>query len=262
MADDIVRRIFLTLFLKKEGEYTMSEITKEIQEYKEVSVSDEVKAPEITPKSEMNLKQANSIYEKITDDVFSVNNEAEQMSESIENEDVFNEIYDCDIDGFSFDNLDFEDERLEGIIKYFEADTWQKLDIDDKRAVIQAFETYLVKALDLKRPPRVIFYYGPQGDCGAYNRANNTIKINMNMIDNPKMAISTIAHETWHAYQYQCAENPQTRKDALYAINFINYIRPVMVDGKWVMFEEYESQLVEAEANAFGRLFEEKVGGK
>lgn len=250
------------MFLKKEGECTMSEIAKEIQEYKEVPVSDEVKAPEITPKSEMNLEQANSIYEKITDDVFSVNNEAEQMSESIENEDVYNEIYDCDIDDFSFDNLDLEDERLEGIIKYFETDTWQKLDIDDKRAIIQAFETYLVKVLDLKQPPRVIFYYGPQGECGAYNRANNTIKINMNMIDNPQMAISTIAHETWHAYQHQCAENPQTRKDALYTINFINYIRPDMVDGNWVMFEEYESQLVEAEANAFGRLFEEKVGGK
>ena len=133
------------MFLKKEGECTMSEIAKEIQEYKEVPVSDEVKAPEITPKSEMNLEQANSIYEKITDDVFSVNNEAEQMSESIENEDVYNEIYDCDIDDFSFDNLDLEDERLEGIIKYFETDTWQKLDIDDKRAIIQAFETYLVR---------------------------------------------------------------------------------------------------------------------
>ena len=75
------------MFLKKEGECTMSEIAKEIQEYKDVSVSDVVKAPEITPKSEMNLEQANSIYERITDDVFSVNNEAEQMSESIESED-------------------------------------------------------------------------------------------------------------------------------------------------------------------------------
>lgn len=254
--------ILLIMFQKKGSERTMSEIVKEIQEHKEIAVSEEINAPEITPKSEMSLEQANSIYEKITDDVFSVNNEAEPMGESIENEDVYNEIYDCDIDDFSFENLDLEDERLENIIKYFESDTWQKLDIDDKRAIIQAFETYLVKTLDLKRPPRVIFYYGPQGDCGAYNRVNNTIKINMNMIDNPQMAISTIAHETWHAYQYQCAENPQTRKDALYAINFINYIRPVMVDGNWVMFEEYESQLVEAEANAFGRLFEEKVGGK
>lgn len=250
------------MYLKKEGEYTMNEIAKEIQEYKEVSVSDEVKTPGIMPKKEMSLEQANSIYDKIADNVFSINNETEQTKESVENEDVYSEIYDCDIEDFSFEDFDLKDERLESITQYFETDTWQKLDIDDKRAIIQAFETYLVKALDLKRPPRVIFYYGPQGDCGVYNRANNTIKINMNMIDNPKMAISTIAHETWHAYQYQCAENPQTRKDALYAINFINYIRPVMVDGNWTMFEEYESQLVEAEANAFGKLFEEKIGEK
>lgn len=252
------------MFQKKGSERTMSEIAKEIQEHKEIAASEEVNALEITPKSEMSLEQANSIYEKITDDVFSANNEPEPMGESIENEDVYNEIYDCDIDDFSFENLDLEDERLENIIKYFESDTWQKLEIDDKRAIIQVFEIYLVKTLDLKRPPRVIFYYGPQGDCGAYNSGNNTIKINMNMIDNPQMAISTIAHEMWHAYQHQCTENPQTRKDALYAINFNprNYISPVMVDGNWVMFEEYESQLVEAEANAFGRLFEEKVGGK
>ena len=242
----------------------MSEIAKEIQEYKEIVASKEVNVPEITPKYEMSLEKANSIYEKITDDGFSVNNETEPTSESIENEDVYNEIYECDIDDFSFDNLDLEDERLENIIKYFESDTWQKLDIDDKRAIIQAFETYLVNSLDLKRPPRVVLYYGLQGECGEYNRANNTIKINMNMIDNPQMTIGTIAHETWHAYQYQCAENPQTRKDALYFINFIpqNYRTPVNVNGNWVMFEEYESQLVEAEANAFGRLFEEKVGGR
>lgn len=250
------------MFQKKGSEFAMSEIAKEVQEYKEVAASERIGVPEIVPKNEMDLDRANDIYDKYTEDVFGIDRESEQVDESIDLEDVYSDIYECDADDFSFENLNLEDERLEQTIKYFDAGIWSRLDVDDKRAVIQAFETYLVKTLDLKRPPRVIFYYGPQGDCGAFNRANNTIKINMNMIDDPQMAISTIAHETWHAYQYQCAENPQTRKDALYAINFINYVTPVMVDGNWVLFDEYESQLVEAEANAFGMLFEEKVGGR
>lgn len=234
----------------------MSEIAKEIQEYKEISASERVKAPDISPKGEMDLDKANNIYDKYTDDVFGMDRDSEQTDENIELEDVFNEIYECDPDDFSFENLDLEDEGLERTIKYFDSETWSKLDVDDKRTVIQAFETYLVKTLDLKRPPRVIFYYGPQGECGAFNRVNNTIKINMNMIDDSQMAISTIAHEIWHAYQYQCAEKPQNRRDILYAFNFIYYIDPR--DS----FDLYESQLVEAEANAFGMLFEEKVGGK
>ena len=252
----------LIMFQKKGSEFAVGEIAKEIQENKEITVSERIDAPEIVPKSEMSLDKANDIYDKYTEAIFGINNESEQTDENIGLEDVYNEIYECDVNDFSFENLDLEDKRLEQTIKYFASETWSKLDVDDKRAIIQAFETYLVKILDLRRQPRVIFYYGPQGDCGTFNRANNTIRINMNMLDDPQMAISTIAHEIWHAYQYQCVENPQTRRDALYAINFINYVTPVMVDGNWVMFEEYESQLVEAEANAFGMLFEEKVGGK
>ena len=250
------------MFWWKGSENIMSEIAKEIQEYKGIFATERIEAPDIAPKSEMDLDKANNIYEKYTEDVFGINRDSEPAEENIDLEDVYGEIYECDPSDFSFDNLDLEDEGLGRIIKFFDSETWSNLEVDDKRAVIQAFETYLVKTLDLKRAPRVIFYYGSQGDCGAFNRANNTIKINMNMIDDPQMAISTIAHETWHAYQYQCAENPQNRKDAMYAINFINYVTPVMVDGNWVLFDEYESQLVEAEANAFGMMFEEKVGGR
>lgn len=248
------------MFQKKEGEYIVSEITKEIQEHEGILATERIEAPDISPKSEIDLDKANNIYDKYTEDVFAINNESVQADERIDLENIYEEIYGCDIDDFSFEEFDFADEKLEQTMAYFDEGTWKKLDLYYKRDIIQDFAMNLGKTIGLKRIPRVFFYYGSQEECGAYSKANNTIKINLNNLDNSKMAISTIAHETWHAYQHQCAENPQTRKDVLYAVNFSNYVTPVIVDGNWVLFDEYESQLVEAEANAFGLLFEEKVG--
>ncbi len=224
----------------------------------------ETKVPEIKPKGDITPEQARDIYEKILSGDAGSENDVGQNADGVEDSDMDNEIYDCDIDDFDFSDLDLNEEELKNILKYFDPKVWEKLDIDDKKAVIFAFEAYLAKILDLKNPPRVVFYYGPQYECGAYDRASNTIRINMNKLDEPGEVVDTVAHEARHAYQYQCAENPQTRQDKLYAYNLAdgNYIRPVVVDGKWVGFEEYKSQLVEAEANAFGRLFKEKAGGK
>ncbi len=248
----------------------MGEIAKEMPKNREVtdinetrapeSEAPEVKAPEIKPKSGITPEQAQHIYEKIVGNDAVEGNDAGRSGEADEDGDVLKDIYDCDTDDFDFGDLELDEEELKNILKYFKPEVWEKLDIYDKRAVIIAFTGYLAKVLDLKNPPRVVFYYGPHYDCGAYDRASNTIRININRLDEPQMAINTVAHEARHAYQHQCAENPQTRQDKLYAYNFDHYIRPVVVDGKWVGFEEYENQLVEAEANAFGRLFQEKIG--
>lgn len=248
----------------------MGEIAKEMPKNREVadinetgapeSEAPEVKVPEIKPKSGITPEQARALYEKIVGNDVTEGNDAGRNGETDEDGDALKDIYDCDIDDFDFGDLDLNEEELKNILKYFKPDVWEKLDMDEKRTVIIVFTGYLAKVLDLKNPPRVVFYYGPQYDCGAYDRAGNIIRININRLDEPQMAINTVAHEAWHAYQHQCAENPQTRKDELYAYNFNHYIKPVVVDGKWVGFEEYESQLVEAEANAFGRLMQEKIG--
>lgn len=56
-------------------------------------------------------------------------------------------------------------------------------------------------------------------------------------------------------YQYQRACIGETRDDVLYAINFLNYIEPEQVDGHYVNFNEYQNQLLEAEARAFAKMF-------
>ena len=48
----------------------------------------------------------------------------------------------------------------------------------------------------------------------------------------------------------------------LYVINFRKYVSPIEYDGKWILFDEYEGQLVEAEARAFGNVLADKVGGQ
>lgn len=173
-------------------------------------------------------------------------------------ENIYDEIYNRDEDEFTFDEFNLDDARLERYLGYFEPETWERMDMEDKENVVRAFEGYLAEVLDLKHVPKIYFYSGSQVECGSYNYATNVIKMNENRFDNPQEVINTIAHETWHAYQYQRAKHPETRKDALYVANFENYISPKLVDGKWVGFEEYESQLVEAEARAFGKLFVER----
>lgn len=41
----------------------------------------------------------------------------------------------------------------------------------------------------------------------------------------------------------------------LYAINFLNYIEPILIGDKYVDFNEYQNQLLEAEARAFAKNF-------
>lgn len=174
-------------------------------------------------------------------------------------ENIYDEIYNCDEDEFTFDEFDLDDARLERYLGYFEPETWERMDMEDKENVVRAFEGDLAEVLDLKCVPKISFYRGLPIECGSYNNVTNEIKMNENRFDNSREVINTIAHETWHAYQYQCAKHPETKKDALYVANFENYISPTLVDGKWVGFEEYEGQLVEAEARAFGKLFAERI---
>lgn len=215
---------------------------------------------EIKPSENMSLEKADEIYDKIMADAFPEKTEKKQ---DITLEEVYDEIYNRDEDEFSFDELDLEDEKLERLLKYFSPEKWEKLDYYDKQNVIREFGSALAMKLELKNPPRIIYYSGGANDCGAYNPRGNEIKINRNMFNDAKETIDTVAHETFHAYQNERAKMSETKKDILYAINFAdgNYIRPERdADGKYVNFTAYEGQLVEAEARGFAKQFSEKVG--
>ncbi len=88
---------------------------------------------------------------------------------------------------------------------------------------------------------------------GGYSAATNTLEVNEHMLYENEEAADTIAHELWHAYQHERAENPTSTKDYLYKYGFDNYVRPE--DD----FSAYQDQLVEAEARAFAQQFKDRL---
>lgn len=176
--------------------------------------------------------------------------------------DFYDEIYSRDEEEFSFDTFDLDNSELNISLLPFEKGKWELLDNDGKQSAIQNYGEQLAKSLELNNPPKIYFFQGLPRECGAYDRRNHVIRVNENNLDDSVLIVNTVAHETWHAYQYQCAENPKTKKDMLYVINFRKYVSPIEYDGKWILFDEYEGQLVEAEARSFGNVLADKVGGQ
>ena len=109
--------------------------------------------------------------------------------------------------------------------------------------------------MGIEEKPNLVFFEDNENVCGAYNNQTNTMELNRNILNNPNEVLNTVAHEARHAYQYQRACIGETREDVLYAINFLNYIEPILIGDKYVNYNEYQNQLLEAEARAFAKNF-------
>lgn len=100
-----------------------------------------------------------------------------------------------------------------------------------------------------------VYHNNPvEGECGSYNPSSNTIHINEYMLDDGAETADTVAHELWHAYQYERASNPSSPKDYEYLNNFENIIDPELD------YEGYQDQLIESEARAFAEQFKGRLG--
>lgn len=163
---------------------------------------------------------------------------------------------------FDFSEFDFQDKGLDRMLNYFAEPTWEGLDIEDKKSVITGYIGNLTIGLDISKTPNVDIRPLPKNYCGAYNDKNNTIIINSALLDNPKELAGTISHEMRHAYQHERAGKCETLQDALYKLNIENYIYPVKDEyGNWCNYNEYEDQLVEAEADAFAKKITDRMEG-
>lgn len=92
----------------------------------------------------------------------------------------------------------------------------------------------------------------PENMCGGYNSATNRIELNSKYLENPdcKELLNTILHESRHAFQQKCIDNPDsvTVKNNIIDVwkdNMKNYISPEFD------FEAYENQEIEKDANYF-----------
>lgn len=124
---------------------------------------------------------------------------------------------------------------------------------------------YLSGLLNLNEKPQVTFcQYDPDGPLGTFSNDSNEVIVYYS--DPPKEyvdseTINTVAHEMWHAYQYQVCEDSHVSQKNFkmaeqYNINYEHYI-----DGG-LDYEGYYNQLVEVEARYFGEKFSNMFFGE
>lgn len=100
--------------------------------------------------------------------------------------------------------------------------------------------------------PELQFERMPPNSLGAYNPETNSITLNSRMLENsdPKELMSTLLHESRHAFQQYAVDHP-TRVTvdagtiARWEYNMNNYIKP-----EWD-FEAYNCQPIEVDAETF-----------
>lgn len=157
--------------------------------------------------------------------------------------------------------IDFEpDGKLLKSLESFSAGNWKELSYKDRIDAITDFADVLGKEMNLENPPKIVFVEEKEGSYGGYILGKNQIEINSKYLDDPEELVDTIAHEMRHAYQHYRADILETKEDALFRINFDNYITPVELPaGGYLMYFDYYGQYVEADARAFANKITEAI---
>lgn len=216
------------------------------KENSELLPSDEYK--DIKSQGSISKVEANDFWNEIFKE------ESELFENELSEEELLSEIFGRNEEEFDFD-FDI-DENLQEILDEFDEGMWKDLDESEQKNLIEELVNAISEKLELNEKPDIIFCDGADNFCGAYNPESNIIEININKINESEETINTVAHELWHAYQYQRADMLETKDDILYRVNFDNYISPISLEnGKYLFFTDYQDQLVEAEARAFANLF-------
>lgn len=131
---------------------------------------------------------------------------------------------------------------------------WEELSDPEKEIIIKAWADFLVEKLELQNPPKLEIYYNEvPGECGNFN--GESVRVNKYELKTPAEMFNTLAHEYWHAHQYERANNPKSFRDMLYYDNFRNYISPD------VDYEGYYNQLLEVEARSFASKITSAISG-
>lgn len=201
---------------------------------------------DIKPSAEITRTEALNYW----DDLFS----KPIVSKEINWSDIERGVYGRDESEFSF-AIDVRSVKVRESLECFRKDTWDNFAVANKVNAISNFEKSLEKMLELSKSPVIRYYEGHTSDCGFYDWSDNSIWINQNNFGDSQEIIDTIAHEMWHAFQFEKSEKLETYDDFLYAYNFANYIIPKETEYGIVNFLDYQDQLIEAEARAFARLF-------
>lgn len=204
------------------------------------------------PQNEITLQKGSAVdkTEDYWNDVFSNQNDgADKIDDA-----AVKDVYGYYAEDFAIDFTP-SPELLELAAK-FHGESWSELDAGEKQDVVNKFADRLATELNIENKPRIEYYTADKEDCGAYDHQKNQIELNRALLEEPAELVDTVAHEMRHAYQNQCAENPQSITDLKYKYSFDNYVSPLrLLFGKYLFITDYQNQYVEAEACAFAKLF-------
>ena len=183
--------------------------------------------------------------------------EAHNVVEFDTYEKLMSEVFDLSEDEI---DIDFTpDEKLITLLEHFKPDMWESMDEIERKDAVNVLATAIGEALELDSMPDIIIEEGDDS-YGLYDYKNNIIVLNSGYFSEPMELVNTIAHELRHAYQHMRADLLETRNDALYKVNFDNYISPVPIPGGgWLFFMDYYDQYVEVDARAFSHKFMEAM---
>lgn len=159
-------------------------------------------------------------------------------------------------------DIDFNiSEQIKSVLEKFKSEEWGEMDTKEQMSAVRELVKTIGKELQLDRLPEVeLLSDGDEDAYGLFDAISNKIILNPKYFDDPGELVNTVAHELRHAYQHMRAEMLETKEDALYKINFENYISPLpLPGGGYLFYVDYLDQYVEVEARAFANLFTEAM---
>jgi uncharacterized membrane protein YheB (UPF0754 family) len=157
-------------------------------------------------------------------------------------------------------NIDFNiSDRVKSVLEKFKSEEWETLDTKKQMSAVKDLAKAIGKELQIDKLPKVELRSEDE-TYGAFDATMNKIALNAKYLDDPVEVVNTVAHELRHAYQHMRAEILETREDALYKLNFENYISPrALPGGGYVFFTDYLGQYVEVDARAFANQLTEAM---
>jgi len=229
---------------------------EEIQEINEESTCEaEVPEEEMLQTSDVeNEEEIPEQREDLVEDNLDIQTEVSELD--VNYDEIYEEIANEQLEqGYKDIDIEADAEVLEQSLERFEGDVWNNLEIYEQREAINELSDYIKNVVGFENPPTIEYYHSArEGEYGGYDSATNTLHINEYMLYNSREAADTVAHELWHAHQQECASHPKSPRDYQYQYNFENYISPEYG------FEQYQNQLVEAEARSFAAQFKNRIG--
>ena len=146
-----------------------------------------------------------------------------------------------------------EKESLGSALFLFEQSHWENISVSEKKEAVDRLCDCIADDLGIKEKPEIRYYNGDINESGSYSRQENAIYINANALDNGREVADTIAHESRHCWQHECAENPRNEQDYKFKENFENYVKPEY------NYELYCKQTVEQDAKDYAADISEKI---